>query len=115
LCAEDAPRLAVADTMTAGGASPLGVPIVGELLAACVGWPRGAADATPVTSSVPILLMSGALDPATPVEWADSVAAVMPRSVHLVNPTGGHSALYSDGVRLIGQFVRAPFARVPAS
>lgn len=109
LCTEDASRMAAEDTASVAGASPLGVPVLGALLAACAIWPRGvlaSADTMPVRSTVPVLLLSGALDPATPVEWADSAAAGLPNSRSVVNPTGGHAALYPDGVRLIGEFVR---------
>jgi pimeloyl-ACP methyl ester carboxylesterase len=117
LCTEDAPRLSTMDTTRMAANSPLGLPIVHELLAACAIWPRGAltgADTLPVRSSVPILMFSGGLDPASPVEWADSAAPTLGNSVHVVNPTGGHAALSPDDVRRIGEFVRQPFTRVSA-
>ena len=60
----------------------------------CVGWPRaelpdGYRD--PVTSDVPVLLLSGALDPVTPPRWAEVVAKNFPNSTHAVAPGAGHN------------------------
>jgi pimeloyl-ACP methyl ester carboxylesterase len=38
---------------------------------------------------VPVLLISGNLDPVTPPNWGDEVAGNMPNSLHLVSP-GAH-------------------------
>lgn len=59
----------------------------------CGIWPRGPVPENfhdPVTADVPVLLLSGELDPVTPPEYADEVAAHFPRSMHLVGPGQGH-------------------------
>jgi fermentation-respiration switch protein FrsA (DUF1100 family) len=43
--------------------------------------------------AVPTLLLSGELDPVTPPEYGDRVAATAPKSRHLVAPGMGHNAL----------------------
>ena len=59
----------------------------------CAQWPRGPVPPgfhEPVSSDVPTLLLSGELDPVTPPEYADRVAAHFPDSTHLVAPGQGH-------------------------
>ena len=61
----------------------------------CGVWPKGPVPANfhePVTADVPVLLLSGELDPVTPPEYADQVAAYFPGSRHLVAPGQGHIA-----------------------
>ena len=61
----------------------------------CGIWPRGEVPPgfhDPVTADVPVLLLSGELDPVTPPEYADQVAAHFPGSRHLVAPGQGHIA-----------------------
>jgi len=59
----------------------------------CGIWPRGPVPDgfhDPVTVDVPVLLLSGELDPVTPPEYGDQVAAHLPRAMHLVAPGQGH-------------------------
>jgi pimeloyl-ACP methyl ester carboxylesterase len=59
----------------------------------CGIWPRGPVPEgfhDPVTADVPVLLLSGELDPVTPPEYADEVAAHFPRAMSLVAPGQGH-------------------------
>ena len=59
----------------------------------CDIWPRGPVPAgfhDPVSVDVPVLLLSGELDPVTPPEYGDEVAAHFPRAMHLVAPGQGH-------------------------
>ncbi len=50
----------------------------------------------PVSSSVPALLLSGALDPRTPPSWAMDAATTLDRSTLLVFPGLSHSTQSSD-------------------
>jgi hypothetical protein len=43
-----------------------------------------------VSADTPVLLLSGELDPVTPPEYGDEVAAHFPRAMHLVAPGQGH-------------------------
>jgi pimeloyl-ACP methyl ester carboxylesterase len=59
----------------------------------CEIWPRGPVPEgfhDPVTVDVPVLLLSGELDPVTPPEYGDQVAVHFPRATHLVAPGQGH-------------------------
>ena len=108
LCTEDAPRIARADTARLAAASPLGLPLAPELVAACAEWPHGAmADTLPIHSTTPVLLLSGALDPIVPVTWADSAARFLPGSWHLIAPGAGHAAMDACTRTVIGRFVEA--------
>jgi pimeloyl-ACP methyl ester carboxylesterase len=105
-CAEDGPRLA-ADTTAAVARTP----VISELVRACASWPRGTipADFTqPVRSDVPTLLLSGALDPVTPPELAESARHWLSRSRSYVDPGGGHGSLNDRARELIAAFIQRP-------
>ena len=118
-CAEDVPRLtpearaeALADRQTRE--------LIGDVLAVCDFWPRGTmpADfATPVTSGIPVLLLSGGLDPVTPPAYAAEVAKTLAQSRALVAPGFGHIvSSRACGPQLLAKFVdRAGFDTLPSS
>jgi pimeloyl-ACP methyl ester carboxylesterase len=61
-------------------------------MAACSVWPKGALPAdygAPFTSRVPVLLVSGNLDPVTPPFWGEIAKKNFPDSLHVVVP-GAH-------------------------
>ena len=79
--------------------------------AACDQWIAGAVTEdfhTDVVSDVPALLVSGALDPVTPPESGEAVAARLKNSLHVVLPFGAHGDGRPAGQRL----PRADAARV---
>ncbi len=90
ICAEDYPRYPAQ--------SEPGDYLLGDLLrraaeVQCAIWPRGPVPAEfyePVQAEVPVLLLSGELDPVTPPEYGDQVAAYLPSAMHLVAPGQGH-------------------------
>jgi pimeloyl-ACP methyl ester carboxylesterase len=60
---------------------------------ACGLWPRAALPDDyhqPVESSVPVLVISGLMDPVTPPEWGEHVVRHLPNSLHLVIPHHAH-------------------------
>ena len=60
---------------------------------ACADWPKAQVPddhLQPVRSDVPVLLISGELDPVTPPDLADEVAKTLPNSRHIVIPASGH-------------------------
>ncbi|MCU1307579.1 MAG: hypothetical protein JWN45_2274 [Acidobacteriaceae bacterium] len=60
---------------------------------ACSLWPAKELPKSyqqPVTSSVPVLLISGHMDPITPPSWAADAAAHLPHSRHVVVPHHAH-------------------------
>jgi pimeloyl-ACP methyl ester carboxylesterase len=131
VCAEDVPRIdASAPTPETGFAS--GIP---ELIALCRTWPAGRPDPSlfePLTTSVPTLIISGALDPATTVAAAERLRATLPQARHVVVPATAHAPVFPECVRPLartlldtGRLPEAqadcsaltlpPFARRPAS
>ncbi len=50
----------------------------------------------PVTSSVPVLLLSGAYDPITPPSFAEVAATSLTNETNLVNPIGSHGVAFGD-------------------
>lgn len=91
ICSEDYPRLPA----STGPASERGAQ--GLYRAVCAQWPRGevpAAFYTIPASPVPVLLMSGGLDPATPPRHAGRVAkALGPKARSVVVANNGHNVL----------------------
>ena len=118
-CAEDVPRIgAVERAQTL--ARVRGKGLAEKVLAVCNVWPKGTlpADfATPVQSDRPVLLLSGALDPVTPPEYAAEVAKTLPNSKQIVAPGLGHIvSAQSCAPRLLAAFVdRAGFDTLPAN
>ena len=100
VCSEDAPFLEPAG----GDASYLGDAPARRYIEACKGWPRAevtAADRAPVTSSVPVLLLSGELDPVTPPSNAVAAARTLRNSFLVTVPGEGHGALQRSCTRRI--------------
>jgi pimeloyl-ACP methyl ester carboxylesterase len=67
-----------------------------EDLAACAAWPKEAPDPSlkaPIKSNIPTLVLSGELDPITPVEYGRVTASRLPNSYLVEVPGLGHSLL----------------------
>lgn len=73
----------------------------------CILWPNAAAETLPTAPlpDVPVLLLSGSADTRTPIEWAQRVAAELPRAQSLVAVNAGHSIL-PRGSRCVAAAVR---------
>ncbi|KQU77880.1 MULTISPECIES: alpha/beta hydrolase [unclassified Rhizobacter] len=109
VCAEDAPRMAQA---TDPPGADFGRSLGALYARVCTDWPRGAVpDAfyRLSTSTTPVLLLSGGLDPITPPRHADRVAralGALARSV--VVPNAGHGVMGVGCARdLIQRFIDA--------
>ncbi len=109
ICAEDADRhdeaaAAAQDTL-------LGPQVARMFFAACEAWPHGAAPegfTAPLRSDVPVLLLSGELDPVTPPRYAERVLQGLPNGRHLVVRGQGHGTLSLGCMpRLLGQFMES--------
>ncbi len=112
VCAEDAPRY-VPDPKDAG--TLLGPDMARVFFLACQQWPRGtaAADfATPFKSALPVLLLSGELDPVTPPSYGDEVARNLANGRHLVLRGQGHGAMSLGCTpKLLGRFFETADAK----
>ncbi|MDQ3617838.1 MAG: alpha/beta hydrolase [Pseudomonadota bacterium] len=112
LCAEDAERFrAPADADT----TILGAELAQMFFAPCAVWPRGKRPAdfnAPFKSDLPVLLLSGELDPVTPPRYGEQVLQNLPNGRHLVLDGQGHGAMMLGCMpKLIGQFIETVDAK----
>lgn len=116
-CNEDAPRITADDRRLFSGLRTRA--LAERVLAVCDVWPHGRADAIssqPIASAIPVLILSGGLDPVTPPENGERVSRTLPNSRHVVARGYGHIVSpHACGPRLIAAFVDdAGFDRLPA-
>jgi pimeloyl-ACP methyl ester carboxylesterase len=93
-CAEDTWRIRPEEVERESAGSFLGTLRVRAQMAACSVWPKGKVPAgyyRPAVSKVPVLLVSGNLDPVTPPEWGEVALRRFPNGVHVVAPGGTHT------------------------
>lgn len=109
-CAEDVRFIDDEDIRRATEGTFLGDYRVRRQQAACRIWPRGEGiDADfqkPVTLDVPVLIISGEFDVATPPSEAERVARALPRARHVIFPNQAHD--YTNPAcasRLIAAFI----------
>ncbi len=96
VCAEDMPRIAADDITREGAVGFLGTAMFDTRMKPCEFWPAAPVSDgyySPVTSSKPVLIFSGADDPVTPPSWGDQIAAHLTSSRHIVVPGAGHITL----------------------
>jgi pimeloyl-ACP methyl ester carboxylesterase len=109
ICAEDVPRITPDDSARESTGTIFGRYLLADRLDACAFWPRGAVDPSyyaPVTSPVPTLVMSGAIDPVTPPTWGEAVTAHLPNARHVVMPGTGHGVIGTGcGLRIMNEFI----------
>lgn len=112
VCAEDAPRYRP-DPRDAN--TVLGPDLARMFFLACQQWPRGsmAADFTaPFKSDLPVLILSGELDPVTPPSYGDEVVKNLTNGRHLVLRGQGHGAMSLGCMpKLLGRFFETGDAR----
>jgi pimeloyl-ACP methyl ester carboxylesterase len=92
VCPEDIARIDPEEVAGLTTGTGLGDGRVRQQMRVCEEWPvvdAGEGFGAPVTADVPVLLMSGTLDPVTPASWGEEAARHLPRSVHVIAP-GGH-------------------------
>ncbi|MFT4974682.1 MAG: pimeloyl-ACP methyl ester carboxylesterase [Myxococcota bacterium] len=112
MCAEDLSRYPT-DRATLSEGTMLRDVTAAEMSKVCGVWPQATMPAgldEPLVSDVPVLLLSGALDPVTPPRWGALAAETLSSSLHLVAPGAGHNVGPSGCVpRLMAEFVDAGF------
>ncbi len=93
VCAEDVPRTTPEEIAREAKGRFLGTAFFDTRMKPCEFWPKGVvADDyyQPVTSSKPVLILSGTDDPVTPPSWGAHVAEHLANSKHLIVPGAGH-------------------------
>jgi pimeloyl-ACP methyl ester carboxylesterase len=109
ICAEDYPRVTPEDLARESSGRLFGRHLLAARIRACDFWPKGEVPSgyyEPVASSVPVLILSGDLDPITPPSWGEAVARHLPNARHIVVPGTGHGVIGTGcGVRLAREFI----------
>jgi len=88
------------------------------MVSPCEGWPHEPAElgfSRPVRSEVPVLLLAGALDPVTPVSYAELALRDLPNGQLHVVPGVAHAVLdAAECARdLARAFLRSPLTKLP--
>lgn len=106
MCTEDAAEMAPNE---ADADSVLGNALVEVSQAQCAVWPtnpRPEGFRDPLAGELPVLLLSGELDPVTPPAYGEEVAATLPNGRHLVLAGQGHNVLgVGCAPKLIARFL----------
>jgi len=92
-CAEDLPWIKPGEGERMAANTFLGDYRLRQQREACALWPRAtiAKDyGDPIRSDVPVLILTGELDPVTPPSNGDAVAKTLKNSLHIVVPHGAH-------------------------
>jgi pimeloyl-ACP methyl ester carboxylesterase len=116
VCNEDSARLRREDLPR--GRTPL-TEAPGTIFNICAAWPQRSAPASlfgPLNVAVPTLILSGTLDPATTVEAANRLAAMLPRARHIVFEATAHGPFIPGcAVKEVAGFVESasPEGAVP--
>ncbi len=109
VCAEDYPRITPDDAAREAKGSVFAGHLLRSRMRACEFWPKGVVPAgyyEPVTSAVPVLVLSGDLDPVTPPSWGEAVTRHLQNARHIIVPGTGHGAVATGcGARLVQEFV----------
>jgi pimeloyl-ACP methyl ester carboxylesterase len=94
-CAEDVPFINPEEAARLNADNPFGNYRVFQQTRACEMWPRGEIPTDflePVSSSAPVLIFSGNMDPVTPPKYGEEVARHLPNSRHVIIAEAGHGA-----------------------
>lgn len=93
LCAEDIAPLTDEQVARLSANTFMGDHLIQGYRDTCDMWDVASLPATfwePVRSGLPVLIISGERDPVTPPEWGELVAEMLPNSLHIIVPGGGH-------------------------
>ena len=113
-CSESIPVITDEDIAREAPATFVGEERTRLHVQACREWPRGTippAYYSPVTSDVPVLMLSGALDAATPARYATAAARTLPNSRQVLIPFAAHQYADACSRDLVAQFIERGSAR----
>jgi pimeloyl-ACP methyl ester carboxylesterase len=110
VCTEDAPRWSQETVAReALEATYIGADFMEVMHAVCDGWPRGVLHEDfnqPLRSEIPVLALSGEMDPVTPPIYADRALEHLSNARHLVLPGQGHGQLAIGCMpRIVARFI----------
>lgn len=104
VCSEDVPFFGPDELERETAGTLFGPESAREILRSCERWPRAEIPKSyraPVESDVPVLLLSGMLDPVTPPAWADDARKTLSRSAAVVFAGTAHNAATTACARRI--------------
>jgi pimeloyl-ACP methyl ester carboxylesterase len=107
-CSESVPFIEPAEIIRATSGTFLGAYRAVRHQRACAAWPGGDIPGhffLPVKSAVPVLLLSGDVDPATPLEFARAITQDLPNSRQIVLRNTPHSYTSDCARMLAAQFI----------
>jgi pimeloyl-ACP methyl ester carboxylesterase len=107
ICVEDIPFLKEADIQSAMGGTFYGSDKAHAYIRACEQWPRGqmlARFRQPIKSDVPVLMLSGELDPVTPPYLATPLLRWLPNGRQVIMHNATHN-LYECQEKLAREFI----------
>lgn len=108
VCSEDAPRITARDAARESRTFMRETAAVRE---SCAEWPRAALPAdfhAPFRSDVPVLLVSGGADPATPPAMGERARSYLRNALHVVVPAASHGPMLPGcAEELVARFVAA--------
>lgn len=111
VCAEDRRVLDEEAARAEAEGTFFGTSMLDVLVEACETWPAGEVPEDyfePVASDLPILAISGDLDPVTPPRWGERVVGHLSRATHVVVPATGHGTLRAGcAADLVTEFIRS--------
>jgi pimeloyl-ACP methyl ester carboxylesterase len=113
LCTEDVPRIRRARLAEFRGALGALLRESAEALQhRCARWPQGEPPAElrpPARSAVPVLLLSGETDPATPPDGGERALAYLANARHVEVPASSHGPIFPGCVKeLVAEFIAHP-------
>jgi len=110
ICAEDAPFITEDKIKEATSGTYYGETTIRSVLNACKGWPRGKVPADysePVKSEVPVLMISGEIDPVTPASIGAKTARFLTHSRQIVGRSWSHGSSSDCADGLMAAFITA--------
>lgn len=109
-CAEDLPFIKPGEGERNAENTFLGDYRLRQQREACALWPRAEVEkdySAPTRSDVPVLILTGELDPVTPPANGDAAAKTLPNSLHIVVPHGAHGLGGLEGIDCVDQLIIA--------
>ena len=110
MCTEDYPFATLDDeTLARLEETYLTAGLAEGIDALCSRWPRGTMDANlrdPLTTDLPVLVLSGEHDPITPPRWGEAIMPGLANARHLIAPGQGHGVIARGCVpKLAARFI----------
>ena len=109
MCSEDTPLISETEIEPATSGTFLGDTKVLNQIKICRQWPRGYLPDgynQPISSEIPILMISGEFDPIDGLDLARGIEKNFPNAVHIVIPDGAHQPSFPGCMRdLVQSFI----------